>query len=235
MTAATTFAVLGLRLRKDGRLPPELCRRLNACLRRYREGDRVVVCGGRTRATHAHSEAVVMRQYLETTGRVPRSHIVLVNRSHDTIGNIKELLAICRRVGARRVTCVTSDWHVPRARYLWKLLAASSHAGDARRDAGSGGVRATFVGCRHAASRRQRQRRRRTERRYLRWLREATEREGAALETGRRGSTMRTERRRTLARRLRQDNHNILRTVSKASHSQARRTPRAQQSSCKKN
>ena len=129
MTDTTTFAVLGLRLHKDGRLPPELCRRLDACRRRYRKGDRIVVCGGRTRTTHAHSEAFVMRQYLATKGRVPRSRIVLENRSHDTIGNIVGLRAICQRLGVKSVTCVTSDWHVPRARYLWKLLAAR-HAGE---------------------------------------------------------------------------------------------------------
>ena len=113
------FAVLGEKLASGDRMSEMLKRRLNLCLRKFRRGDRVIVCGSNVCGSECtHSEAFVMRKYLVERGGVPRGAVVLENRSRDTRGNIRHLTRLCRDLGVKQLTIVSSYWHLPRVRCI---------------------------------------------------------------------------------------------------------------------
>ena len=113
------FAVLGERLGRGNHVPEILRRRLDVCLRKWRRGDRVIVCGSNVcGAACTHSEAFMMRKYLMEQGNVPRDAIVLENRSKDTRGNIRHLARLCQRLRVRSLAIISSRWHLPRVRRI---------------------------------------------------------------------------------------------------------------------
>ena len=98
------------------RLPRGLRARLRKCRELYAPGDRVIVCGGNTCGSRCtHTEAYVMKAYLRQ--HLPAKHIVLENRSTDTISNIRNLARMVRR-SPSNLTVITSAWHLPRVRWL---------------------------------------------------------------------------------------------------------------------
>ena len=60
----------------------------------------------------------MMRQFLVHTQGIPRKHIWMDNTSKNTVGNIRHLRALCRLHRVRRLTLITSAWHLPRVRTL---------------------------------------------------------------------------------------------------------------------
>lgn len=119
----TIYVVLGEKLLPHNTPTDILVNRLETCLEVYQEGDCVIVCGGNVcaRPDCTHTEAYVMRQYLEERG-VPRSQIILENRSWDTISNIRYLGRICHRYHIKNLCIITSDWHLPRVKYICTLF-----------------------------------------------------------------------------------------------------------------
>ena len=113
------FAVLGEKLGRRNHMSDVLRKRLDLCLRRFRSGDRVIVCGSNVcGAACTHSEAFMMRKYLMERGGVSRDSVVLENRSKATRGNIRELTRLCRELGVQRLTIISSRWHLPRVRCI---------------------------------------------------------------------------------------------------------------------
>ena len=110
------LAVLGSKLHARNRMPRTLLARLRKCRKLYTSGDRVIVCGGNVcGARCSHTEAYVMKAYLRQ--HLPAKHIVLENRSTDTISNIRNLARMVRR-SSSNLTVITSAWHLPRVRWL---------------------------------------------------------------------------------------------------------------------
>ena len=117
------FAILGQRLGARNALPPILRHRLQCLARLYSPGDRIIVCGGNVcGARCTHTEAYMMRRFLMHTQGIPRKDFWLDNTSKTTVGNILHLRTLCRKHGVRRVTLITSAWHLPRVKTLCARL-----------------------------------------------------------------------------------------------------------------
>merc|ERR1712150_88101 len=69
------------------------------------------------------TEAEVMARMLEASG-VPGSHIILEPRARNTLQNAWEVLPLLPS-GCRQIWLVTSDFHMPRAAYLFEAVFAS--------------------------------------------------------------------------------------------------------------
>lgn len=107
--------LLGLALRENDQPEEELCVRVRAAVKAYREHPdmKIVACGGITEG-HRISEAEVMAGLLEAEG-VPQSDIVLENESRITIENFINAAKIVGGGKDKRFLIVTSDYHVRRA------------------------------------------------------------------------------------------------------------------------
>ncbi len=98
--------------------------RLDLALGLYRRGlsKRIMVTGGGTRVRSGPTEADAMRSYLVGRGVRPGA-IVRERRSKNTIGNAaftKQMVKSCASVAI-----VTSEFHVRRARYIFRKLYGS--------------------------------------------------------------------------------------------------------------
>ena len=92
--------------------------RLKTALQIYRRGASgvIIVTGGGTRVRPAGTEADVMKAYLIGRG-VPPSAIIAERRSKNTIGNAFFSKPLIQKNS--RFAVVTSEFHVPRARYIF--------------------------------------------------------------------------------------------------------------------
>jgi uncharacterized SAM-binding protein YcdF (DUF218 family) len=114
-----TVVILGCRVTKDGHgraLVGALSRRVatGAALLREDQGLRVVVSGGR--AWGGVVEADAMAEGLRRAG-VAEDRIERERRSRSTRQNARYVGAL---LGARRISLVTCDWHLPRAVALFE-------------------------------------------------------------------------------------------------------------------
>ena len=94
--------------------------RLAAGARAWLEGRAplVVLSGGRS-GGHGLTEAGRMAEAIVRLG-VPRSALLLEQRSRDTAGNAKFTAQLAREHGVRRILLVTSAVHMPRAELLFR-------------------------------------------------------------------------------------------------------------------
>lgn len=89
---------------------------------------RFLLTGGQGR--HGPPEAVVMRQLLIEAG-APESAIQIEDQAGDTLDSVvycQRLLAPAMKAGAR-VVAVSSDYHVPRCRILFRLMGVPAESG----------------------------------------------------------------------------------------------------------
>ena len=112
------LVVLGNILDKNGNMSYILKKRLDLCLKKYNEGDKVIVAGGNT-ARVEHTEAYVMSKYLISKG-VKKKDIIKENSSLDTIGNIKNIYKILKAKKYFKVHLITSKSHVKRVKKIVK-------------------------------------------------------------------------------------------------------------------
>lgn len=107
--------LLGLALGENDQPRAELCDRVRAAAKAYREypGIRIVACGGIT-AGHKITEAEVMQRLLIAEG-VPAQDIVLESESRTTIENFINAAKIVGGGKSSRFLIVTSDYHVRRS------------------------------------------------------------------------------------------------------------------------
>lgn len=125
---ADAIVVLGNRppVDADGKVRPELRRRVETGVRLWKEGRAplLVMTGGP--APSGHVEAEVMRELAVTLG-VPRDAIRVEGRSRDTIENAGFTLAMLCEADAScepRLLVVSSPFHLPRAGELFECAGA---------------------------------------------------------------------------------------------------------------
>ena len=105
--------VLGAQVYPDGRPSPQLELRLRAALDTYRAHPRLmVVCGGQGEGEPA-PEGQVMREWLISQG-VPEADVTAECESMNTRQNLEYAKRLLPE-DVRRVTVITSDYHLPRA------------------------------------------------------------------------------------------------------------------------
>lgn len=112
--------VLGCQVKADGGLSVQLEYRVNAALEAYRERERPIVVCGAQGADEPAPEGVVMREWLLAQG-VPEAMVLAETESHDTIQNLRNAVKLLPE-GAKTVTIVTSDYHLPRAMQIARDL-----------------------------------------------------------------------------------------------------------------
>lgn len=107
--------LLGYGLDENDQATQELKLRVQAAARAYREGRSqiIVACGGTTPGHHI-SEAEVMEKLLLEEG-VPKTAILLENKSQITIENMRFAAQVLGGAKGKRVLVVTSDYHVRRS------------------------------------------------------------------------------------------------------------------------
>ena len=107
--------LLGYELDEHDQATLELCRRVKAAAKAYREGYAgvIVACGGMTEGHHI-SEAEVMHALLREEG-VPEEAILLENQSQVTVENLRYAKKMLGGAKGKRVLVVTSDYHVRRS------------------------------------------------------------------------------------------------------------------------
>ena len=105
--------VLGCQVYSSGNLSPQLELRLRAALDTYRAHPRLmVVCGGQGEGEPA-PEGRVMREWLISQG-VPEADVTAECESMNTRQNLEYAKRLLPE-DVRRVTVITSDYHLPRA------------------------------------------------------------------------------------------------------------------------
>ena len=114
--------VLGAQVKKDGTPNVQLSWRLDAAYEAYsRKAVPVVVCGAQGRDEPV-PEAEAMKKYLMEKG-IPETDILMDPESFNTNQNLKNAAALLKDIQAvRKVLIVTSDYHVPRALALARIL-----------------------------------------------------------------------------------------------------------------
>lgn len=117
--------VLGEPIDSNGDMGSELKSRLDAALKSFKNKDAgfIIVSGGKTSHNKPNfSEAEGMKRYLVKNGVNPK-FILKEEYSKDTIGNA--LFTKTRILDEKRwenIIVVTSDYHIPRARYIFKRI-----------------------------------------------------------------------------------------------------------------
>ena len=112
--------VLGCQVYSTGGLSPQLELRLRAALDTYHDHPRPIICCGGQGENEPAPEGQVMRDWLISQG-VPATDVIAECESMNTRQN----LDCARRLlpeNAKRVTVITSDYHLPRALALTKDL-----------------------------------------------------------------------------------------------------------------
>ncbi|MBR3796423.1 MAG: YdcF family protein [Clostridia bacterium] len=115
MRAFDAILLLGYGLDERDQATQELCLRVGAAAKAYREGAAkvIVACGGTTPG-HKVSEAEVMARLLCKEG-VPDSAVILEDKSQVTIENMRFAAEKLGGAKGKRVLVVTSDYHLRRS------------------------------------------------------------------------------------------------------------------------
>lgn len=105
--------VLGAQVYQDGSLSPQLELRMEAALEAYRQNPRLIVTCGAQGGNEPAAEGEVMRAWLIAHGAAP-GDVVAETNSYNTQQNLENARALLPE-NVRRVTIITSDYHLPRA------------------------------------------------------------------------------------------------------------------------
>ena len=105
--------VLGCQVYADGTLSPQLELRLQAALDTYRNHPRLIVVTGGQGEGEPGPEGRIMREWLIGQG-VPDTDVIAECESANTRQNLLNAKALLPE-GIKRVTVITSDYHLPRA------------------------------------------------------------------------------------------------------------------------
>ncbi|MBQ6255417.1 MAG: YdcF family protein [Clostridia bacterium] len=112
--------VLGCQVYADGQLSPQLELRLRAALDTYRDHPRLIVATGGQGEGEPGPEGQIMREWLIGQG-VPDTDVIAECESANTRQNLLNAKALLPE-GIKRVTVITSDYHLPRALALARDL-----------------------------------------------------------------------------------------------------------------
>lgn len=105
--------VLGCQVYSTGRPSPQLELRLRAALRNYQDHPRLIVCCGGLGEKEPAPEGQIMREWLIAQG-VPEHDVIAECESMNTRQNLDYARKLLPE-DVRRVTIITSDYHLPRA------------------------------------------------------------------------------------------------------------------------
>ena len=105
--------VLGCQVYSNGQLSPQLKLRLTAALETYRDDPRLIITTGGQGEGEPAPEGQVMRDWLIGQG-VPENDVIAECASTNTRQNLLNAKSLLPE-GIKRVTVVTSDFHLPRA------------------------------------------------------------------------------------------------------------------------
>jgi hypothetical protein len=117
------IVVLGQSLNPDGNPPPTLLSRIETAATAWRESHTTspptIILSGGDPANTGKSEAKIMEELLLLRG-VPQEFIILEEKSQNTIQNAHFCLPLLQNLGVDQIILVTSDFHLPRASYLFE-------------------------------------------------------------------------------------------------------------------
>jgi uncharacterized SAM-binding protein YcdF (DUF218 family) len=118
--------VLGAQIDKNGQPMLQLQWRLEKALEAYQQYPRPIVVCGAQGADEPRTEASAMKEWLVQHG-VLEEHVLVDDLSFNTKQNIKHALQMLPE-NTRRITLVTSDYHMPRALQIAKDAGVSADA-----------------------------------------------------------------------------------------------------------
>ena len=112
--------------KSDGSISSTLKSRIDTAIHRWKKDGRpLVICsGGQTTEGEGanQSEAKAMLQYLKKKEPRITSSCVLEENSQNTVGNAVESVHILKKHNINKVVLVTSDYHLPRASYIFEAV-----------------------------------------------------------------------------------------------------------------
>ena len=124
MSQKVAIVVLGQSLNPDGTPPATLCGRVKAAVSTWRETENsVIILTGGDPARTGRSEAKVMEEMIHLEG-VPLDAMILEQESANTLQNAYYSVPILQQLGIRKMLLITSDFHMPRALYLFEAYLA---------------------------------------------------------------------------------------------------------------
>jgi uncharacterized SAM-binding protein YcdF (DUF218 family) len=123
---AKAIVVLGSGVDMHGRLPPQAAARVEKAVSLWKRAkDAHLVMSGRwsflTMAVFPKTEAQAMKDQAVKLG-VPARAIALEEESRDTLGNAYYVKKVLARHGWKEVTVITSDYHLPRTKYIFPRI-----------------------------------------------------------------------------------------------------------------
>ena len=110
------IVVLGYKLGKNNRMSPILRNRLEKCIKYYKNGNKIILCGGKL-SESSKSEAEVMKDWL-IKNNISKDDIILEKKSKDTIENIGNLKKILNNKNIKSINLITSNWHMKRTKLI---------------------------------------------------------------------------------------------------------------------
>ena len=109
------YVIFGYKLNKNNKIHPILKKRLDLFINKYKKGDKVILTGGNTN-NNTHTQAYIMSKYIRK--RIDIKNITLENKSLDTIQNIVFTFKILKKKNIRKVTIISSIWHLNRIKKI---------------------------------------------------------------------------------------------------------------------
>ena len=121
--ATDTIVILAHGINSDCTLPEEARMRVRKGVELFRRGGYacLLMSGkypARMSSIPLKTEAMAMKDFASKLG-VPRSKILVEERSRDTIGNAYFSRLLLRQKGKGKITVITSGYHVKRARFIF--------------------------------------------------------------------------------------------------------------------
>lgn len=124
--ATKAIVVLGQSLNPDASVPPLLQARIDAAARLHAEyPEAPIIVSGGDPADSGTTEAWIMAKLLVQTRGVPPASLVIESRAQNTVQNAMLSLPLVPRE-ARHILLVTSDFHCPRASYIFEAAARAA-------------------------------------------------------------------------------------------------------------
>ena len=114
----TTYVILGYTLDNNNKIHPILKKRLDKFIKLYKNGDKVILCGGKKNRNR--TESYIMSKYILDKITISKKYIIFENKSIDTTENIVFLLKILKKENIKNVSLITSSWHMKRVKYIIK-------------------------------------------------------------------------------------------------------------------
>ena len=111
------YVIFGYKLNKNNKIHPILKKRLDLFISKYKKGDKVILSGGNTNK-NTHTQAYIMSKYIRKHIDINKNHILLENKSLNTIENVIFSFKIFKKQNIRKITIISSIWHLDRIKKI---------------------------------------------------------------------------------------------------------------------